>query len=149
MSSLPGRIEVVDSHTEGEPTRVVIAGWPEMTASTMEGRREELARRDDALWRFDHESLASEVSRVLLQLGRENSRPEVFITEQTMWHALSNRDVFAQAILKVSEVNCQEIKRTTPKQRTVITNAAFAVTEENGAARIDLLRLLGTASALS
>ncbi len=51
MSSLPGRIEVVDSHTEGEPTRVVIAGWPEMTASTMKGRREELARRDDALWR--------------------------------------------------------------------------------------------------
>ena len=26
----PERVEVVDSHTEGEPTRVVVDGWPEM-----------------------------------------------------------------------------------------------------------------------
>ena len=51
MTRFPESIEVIDSHTEGEPTRVVIGGWPEMTASTMEGRREELARRDQALWR--------------------------------------------------------------------------------------------------
>jgi len=47
----PESIEVIDSHTEGEPTRVVIGGWPELTEATMEGRREELARRDHALWR--------------------------------------------------------------------------------------------------
>ena len=48
---LPESIEVVDSHTEGEPTRVVISGWPELTEPTMEGRREQLATRDEALWR--------------------------------------------------------------------------------------------------
>jgi 4-hydroxyproline epimerase len=47
----PESIEVIDSHTEGEPTRVVIGGWPELEAPTMEGRREELARRYEPLWR--------------------------------------------------------------------------------------------------
>ena len=51
MRSLPESIEVIDSHTEGEPTRVVIGGWPELTEPTMAARREELARRDEALWR--------------------------------------------------------------------------------------------------
>ena len=48
---LPETIEVVDSHTEGEPTRVVIGGWPELAAATMEARREELDRRFGPLWR--------------------------------------------------------------------------------------------------
>jgi len=47
----PETIEVVDSHTEGEPTRVVIGGWPELAAATMEARREELDRRFGPLWR--------------------------------------------------------------------------------------------------
>ena len=51
MSGWPDSIEVIDSHTEGEPTRVVISGWPEMTASDMRGRREQLAGRDAAIWR--------------------------------------------------------------------------------------------------
>ncbi|HEV2179408.1 MAG TPA: proline racemase family protein [Gemmatimonadaceae bacterium] len=42
-------IEVVDSHTEGEPTRVVIAGWPQPTGATMAERRESLRREQDAL----------------------------------------------------------------------------------------------------
>ena len=49
--ALPESLEVVDSHTEGEPTRVVIGGWPELEAATMEGRREELDRRFGPLWR--------------------------------------------------------------------------------------------------
>ena len=51
MSASTGSVEVVDSHTEGEPTRVIVAGWPELTAPTMEGRRDELSRRDASLWR--------------------------------------------------------------------------------------------------
>jgi 4-hydroxyproline epimerase len=51
VKGLPDAIEVVDSHTEGEPTRVVIGGWPPLEASTMEERREELADRFEALWR--------------------------------------------------------------------------------------------------
>ena len=50
VNRLPESVSVVDSHTEGEPTRVVIEGWPALTSPTMEGRREELAR-DEALWR--------------------------------------------------------------------------------------------------
>jgi proline racemase len=42
-------IRVVDSHTEGEPTRVVIDGWPEPAGATMAERREDLRRRADHL----------------------------------------------------------------------------------------------------
>ncbi len=48
---LPESVEVVDSHTEGEPTRVVISGWPDLASPTMEGRREELATDHGDLWR--------------------------------------------------------------------------------------------------
>lgn len=44
----PVELTVVDSHTEGEPTRVVIAGWPALHGETM------AARRDDVRRRFDH-----------------------------------------------------------------------------------------------
>lgn len=44
-------IEVVDSHTEGEPTRVVIAGWPEPHGATMAERREAMRREQDRLRR--------------------------------------------------------------------------------------------------
>jgi len=44
-----GWLHVVDSHTEGEPTRVVVAGWPELAASTMPGRRDEMRLRHDRL----------------------------------------------------------------------------------------------------
>jgi len=45
----PEAIEVIDSHTEGEPTRVVVSGWPAMRATTMAERREELRREWDHL----------------------------------------------------------------------------------------------------
>jgi 4-hydroxyproline epimerase len=47
----PAAIEVVDSHTEGEPTRVVIAGWPEPRGATMAERRETMRREQDHLRR--------------------------------------------------------------------------------------------------
>jgi 4-hydroxyproline epimerase len=49
--SQPTSIEVVDSHTEGEPTRVVIAGWPQPQGATMAGRRETMRREQDHLRR--------------------------------------------------------------------------------------------------
>jgi 4-hydroxyproline epimerase len=45
----PAAIAVVDSHTEGEPTRVVVEGWPQPEGATMAARRDDLARRFDAL----------------------------------------------------------------------------------------------------
>jgi 4-hydroxyproline epimerase len=47
----PESLSVVDSHTEGEPTRVVVAGWPLPTGGTMAERREELRRNHDHLRR--------------------------------------------------------------------------------------------------
>jgi proline racemase len=44
-------VEVVDSHTEGEPTRVVVSGWPQPEGATMLERRETLRRDYDALRR--------------------------------------------------------------------------------------------------
>jgi 4-hydroxyproline epimerase len=51
MSELPRSIDVVDSHTEGEPTRTVVDGWPDPPGETMVERREVLARTQDALRR--------------------------------------------------------------------------------------------------
>ncbi len=52
--SLPGavaEIDVVDSHTEGEPTRVVVAGWPMPEGRTMADRRDHMRRHTDHLRR--------------------------------------------------------------------------------------------------
>jgi 4-hydroxyproline epimerase len=42
-------LSVIDSHTEGEPTRVIIDGWPELQSSTMAARRDEIAQKWDHL----------------------------------------------------------------------------------------------------
>jgi proline racemase len=47
----PATIRVVDSHTEGEPTRVVIDGWPQPEGATMAQRRDDLRARSDHLRR--------------------------------------------------------------------------------------------------
>jgi 4-hydroxyproline epimerase len=45
----PDAIDVMDSHTEGEPTRVVIDGWPALRGKTMAERRDDLLARHDRL----------------------------------------------------------------------------------------------------
>lgn len=45
------RVEIVDSHTEGEPTRVVTGGWPAPAGRTMAERRDDLRARMDDLRR--------------------------------------------------------------------------------------------------
>ena len=45
----PERVAVVDSHTEGEPTRVVVGGWPQPEGRTMAERRGFLLRHQDRL----------------------------------------------------------------------------------------------------
>ena len=47
----PESMQVVDSHTEGEPTRVVVSGWPQPAGATMVERRESLRREFDHLRR--------------------------------------------------------------------------------------------------
>ena len=47
----PSTLSVIDSHTEGEPTRVVVAGWDAPPGATMEERRESLRRHSDHLRR--------------------------------------------------------------------------------------------------
>ena len=45
--------EVVYSHTEGEPTRVVIEGWPPLDGATMAARRDDLLQVNAELERLD------------------------------------------------------------------------------------------------
>jgi len=47
----PSAIDVVDSHTEGEPTRVVIDGWPSCEGESMRARRDFLEAHHDHLRR--------------------------------------------------------------------------------------------------
>jgi 4-hydroxyproline epimerase len=71
-----GTIEVVDSHTEGEPTRVVVAGWPEPSGTTIADRRATMRREQDHLRRAvvleprGHEAI---VGALLLPPERETS----------------------------------------------------------------------------
>ena len=48
---LPPELDVIDSHTEGEPTRVIVRGAPELGAASMAARRDEFAREHDHLRR--------------------------------------------------------------------------------------------------
>ncbi|CAN5380593.1 4-hydroxyproline epimerase [soil metagenome] len=41
------RVRIIDSHTAGEPTRVVVAGGPELRGETAAAKREEFAARHD------------------------------------------------------------------------------------------------------
>ncbi|HKR55075.1 MAG TPA: proline racemase family protein [Gemmatimonadales bacterium] len=45
--AIPSTMTVVDSHTEGEPTRVVIDGWPTPAGATMAERRDDLKKHAD------------------------------------------------------------------------------------------------------
>ena len=45
------RVRVVDSHTEGEPTRVVVAGGPELGSGTLAERRDRFREAHDAFRR--------------------------------------------------------------------------------------------------
>ncbi|MHC4077512.1 MAG: proline racemase family protein, partial [Planctomycetota bacterium] len=47
MSRFPKGIKAIDSHTEGEPTRVVTAGLPEVPGNTMLEKREWLRKNLD------------------------------------------------------------------------------------------------------
>lgn len=47
----PATIHVIDSHTEGEPTRVVLDGWPQPRGATMAERSEDVRTRFDHLRR--------------------------------------------------------------------------------------------------
>jgi proline racemase len=47
--AFPPSIRVVDSHTEGEPTRVVVDGWRQPAGATMAARRDALAAHADHL----------------------------------------------------------------------------------------------------
>ncbi|HEX6558384.1 MAG TPA: proline racemase family protein [Longimicrobiales bacterium] len=49
QQQFPQRIHAIDSHTEGEPTRVVISGWPGLESGTLPEIREELRQRWDHL----------------------------------------------------------------------------------------------------
>ena len=51
LPNFPESIEVLDSHTEGEPTRVVLGGWPELSGDTMQERRAEIETDFDDLRR--------------------------------------------------------------------------------------------------
>lgn len=45
------RLSIVDSHTEGEPTRVVLDGWPPLAGATMAERARDVSARFDHLRR--------------------------------------------------------------------------------------------------
>ena len=50
-ATFPAAMRVVDSHTEGEPTRVVLDGWPQPRGATMAARRDDMRAHHDHLRR--------------------------------------------------------------------------------------------------
>jgi 4-hydroxyproline epimerase len=47
--NIPAQIEVIDSHTGGEPTRLVLDGWPQPEGNSMQERLEFLRTQHDTL----------------------------------------------------------------------------------------------------
>src|SRR5512138_3811588 len=47
MSANPRRIQVIDSHTGGEPTRIVVAGGPDLGTGPLAARRDRFQREFD------------------------------------------------------------------------------------------------------
>jgi proline racemase len=49
LPDLPSALHVIDSHTEGEATRVVVDGWPALRGATVAARCDDIQRRWDRL----------------------------------------------------------------------------------------------------
>jgi hypothetical protein len=88
--------------------------------------------RMDAMAKFDRYSMASEITRVLEEIARENGYKEVFVPEQTSWHALSNRDGMAKEIEDLSRRNIAKLLSEPGNHRTTIEDSEFYVTEKGG-----------------
>ena len=84
------------------------------------------------------------ITAVLEDIAQSNGYSEVFVPEQTGWHALSNRDGMAKEIEGLSRKTASKVAETNPTQRTYIDNAEFYVTEVGGTAinRLNLLSLV-------
>ena len=65
--SASARIEVIDTHTGGEPTRVVIAGGPDLGAGTMAERL--------AVFRDRHDAVSLGRGQRAARLGRDGRAP--------------------------------------------------------------------------
>ncbi len=100
--------------------------------------------RKDTMMRFDRYSMAAQIMEVLEQIAEENGYSEVFVPEQTGWHALSNRDGMVKEIEGLSRKTMSRVNKANPVQRTYIDNAEFYVTRVGGTAinRLNLLSLV-------
>ena len=73
----PEHLDVIDSHTEGEPTRVVVDGWPQPEGVTMAERRTWVEARQDHLRRAvvleprGHEAVVGAVLTPAVESGSE------------------------------------------------------------------------------
>ncbi len=97
--------------------------------------------RKDAMMKFDRYSMAAQITAVLEEIARSNGYKEIFVPEQTAWHALSNRDGMAKEIISISKRNSSRVSEADSEQRTLIEDAEFYVTE-NGGHSINRLNLL-------
>lgn len=97
--------------------------------------------RKDTMMKFDRYSMAKQIVGVLEEIAIANNYKEIFIPEQTGWHALSNRDGMAKEINNISKKTISKVQKIYPTQRTVIDDAQFYVTKKGGTA-IDKLNLL-------
>ncbi len=83
MSRFPRRIKAIDSHTEGEPTRVVTEGLPEVCGNTMLEKREWLRENlDHVRTALIHEPRGHEalVMAYLLPPVTEGATPGIVFT---------------------------------------------------------------------
>lgn len=99
-----------------------------------EGRDYMVARgfnpRKDTMLKYDRYGMARALVDVVSQVAKANGYQEVFIPEQTGWHALSNRDGMAKEIMGIARKTQNEALKTS--QRATIEDANFYVTETGG-----------------
>jgi len=98
--------------------------------------------RKDVMMEFDRYSMAIQITSVLEDIAEANGFKEIFVPEQTGFHALSNRDGMASEIEQLCKGTEKKILSINPTQRTYIDNANFHITSLDQGVKVQRLNLL-------
>ena len=110
-------IDVIDSHTGGEPTRTVIAGFPDLGAGTLMEQRERF-RRDFDRWRA---GIACEPRGSATVVGALLLPPQVLATLNSELNKTLEHPELKAAFAKIGVTP----RGTTPEEATAFTNSEY------------------------
>lgn len=138
------QVEVVDSHTAGEPTRVVIGGWPEPSGTTMVERRASMQRDRDDLRRavvLEPRGHDAVVGALLTPPERSDSEAGVVFFNDVSYLGMCGHGLIGvvRTLEHLGRITPGEVRLDTPVGQVSATlDASGAVTIRNVPSRVFL-----------